>query len=437
MAFEFVARNGIIALNNTTITGSLITTGTITSAALIRSGSTNLQILAGDGSVITAGTNITISGGTISATGGGGGGGGISGSGVSGQLTYWNGTTSVTGSTTLTYSPTGAVGLSVSPTLTAATNLAQGVLINPTLTAISNSDVTIGLDISPTFSNGAFTSATNYALRTGNVAFTGTLTNPTADLVWNINSSNRNVQIGTFGGVVFSGSRNVALGSNTISATNANTITIGTANTNSSTTNAGIVIGSSCTISVVGVVIGRTSTSNFAGSVVIGSQFGVAATQTQQFVCEPNDWWIGNPANTNATTNATSLNVNNGSGTNINANIFRINGGRGTGTGTAGDIAFQTATPTTTGTTLQTLTERLRIFNTTGNVLIQNGGTFTDIASSLLTMVSTTKGFLPPRMTTAQKNAIGTPATGLVVYDTTLNKLAVYTGAAWETVTST
>jgi hypothetical protein len=39
-------------------------------------------------------------------------------------------------------------------------------------------------------------------------------------------------------------------------------------------------------------------------------------------------------------------------------------------------------------------------------------------------------------MTTTQKNAIATPATGLVVYDTTLNKLAVYTGAAWETITS-
>jgi hypothetical protein len=58
------------------------------------------------------------------------------------------------------------------------------------------------------------------------------------------------------------------------------------------------------------------------------------------------------------------------------------------------------------------------------------------VASAVLQADSTTKGFLPPRMTTAQKNGIVTPATGLVVYDTTLNKLAVYTSAAWETVTS-
>lgn len=46
----------------------------ITAASLIKSGGTSAQILAADGSVITAGTNITISGGTISSSGGGGGG---------------------------------------------------------------------------------------------------------------------------------------------------------------------------------------------------------------------------------------------------------------------------------------------------------------------------------------------------------------------------
>jgi hypothetical protein len=57
--------------------------------------------------------------------------------------------------------------------------------------------------------------------------------------------------------------------------------------------------------------------------------------------------------------------------------------------------------------------------------------------SSKLQIESTTQGFLPPRMTTTQKGEIGTPATGLMVYDTTLNKLCVYTGSAWETITST
>ena len=57
-------------------------------------------------------------------------------------------------------------------------------------------------------------------------------------------------------------------------------------------------------------------------------------------------------------------------------------------------------------------------------------------ASAILDLTSTTKGFLPPRMTTTEKNAIATPAQGLFIFDTTLVKLCVYNGTAWETVTS-
>jgi hypothetical protein len=125
---------------------------------------------------------------------------------------------------------------------------------------------------------------------------------------------------------------------------------------------------------------------------------------------------------------------------------------------------------------------RMRIFGTSGNVLIQNGGTFTDagfrldvngtarfsdkiqfgrvnfstndadgqfriVANSIIynssgaaslssssaafELVSTTKGFLPPRMTTTQRNAIASPATGLQVFDTTLNQISYYNGTSW------
>ena len=50
-----------------------------------------------------------------------------------------------------------------------------------------------------------------------------------------------------------------------------------------------------------------------------------------------------------------------------------------------------------------------------GNVLI---GTTTDVASSKLTISSTTQGFLPPRMTNAERIAITSPAIGLIVYCT-------------------
>jgi len=62
-------------------------------------------------------------------------------------------------------------------------------------------------------------------------------------------------------------------------------------------------------------------------------------------------------------------------------------------------------------------------------------GTNSPNASAILLVESTTKGFLPPRMTTTQKNAISSPATGLVVFDTTLGKLCVYS-STWQTITS-
>ena len=57
-------------------------------------------------------------------------------------------------------------------------------------------------------------------------------------------------------------------------------------------------------------------------------------------------------------------------------------------------------------------------------------GTNSPAASALMDLTSTTKGFLPPRMTTTQRDAIVSPAAGLVIYNTTTSKLQVYT-TAW------
>ena len=63
-------------------------------------------------------------------------------------------------------------------------------------------------------------------------------------------------------------------------------------------------------------------------------------------------------------------------------------------------------------------------------------GTTSPAATAALDVTSTTQGILFPRMTTTQKNAISSPPSGLVVYDTTLGKLCVRGAAAWETITS-
>ena len=64
--------------------------------------------------------------------------------------------------------------LNVAGSVTASSALAQGVYFNNTLVAAANNDVLVGLDINPTFTNGAFTGVSNYAFRIVNNGITRT-----------------------------------------------------------------------------------------------------------------------------------------------------------------------------------------------------------------------------------------------------------------------
>jgi hypothetical protein len=61
-------------------------------------------------------------------------------------------------------------------------------------------------------------------------------------------------------------------------------------------------------------------------------------------------------------------------------------------------------------------------------------GTTMPNTSAMLDISSTTRGLLAPRMTTAQRNSIASPAKGLLVYDNDLNALHHYNGSAWAAV---
>jgi len=69
-----------------------------------------------------------------------------------------------------------------------------------------------------------------------------------------------------------------------------------------------------------------------------------------------------------------------------------------------------------------------------GGSQMQIGSNLVPVDSAVLDLNSTTRGFLPPRMTTTQKNAIASPATGLQVYDTTLNQMSYYNGTTWTNI---
>src|ERR1043165_2242421 len=62
-------------------------------------------------------------------------------------------------------------------------------------------------------------------------------------------------------------------------------------------------------------------------------------------------------------------------------------------------------------------------------------GTTSPNASSLLDITSTTAGVLVPRMTKAQRDAIASPATGLLIYQTNnTTGFYYYSGSSWTAV---
>lgn len=71
-----------------------------------------------------------------------------------------------------------------------------------------------------------------------------------------------------------------------------------------------------------------------------------------------------------------------------------------------------------------------------GFVSAQNIGINTDGSaphlSSILELKSDNRGFLPPRLTTVQRDGILAPATGLLIYNTDTGCLNIYDGFTWR-----
>ncbi|MBM3167762.1 MAG: hypothetical protein FJZ76_00625 [Bacteroidetes bacterium] len=110
---------------------------------------------------------------------------------------------------------------------------------------------------------------------------------------------------------------------------------------------------------------------------------------------------------------------------NVTGTVAVANGGTGLTNITSGQIPFGN------GTSAIGTSSNLTWDNSTGSLGI---GTSTPASSAKLDVSSITQGFLPPRMTQAQRNAISSPASGLIIWCTdsgTRGQLQVYDGAGW------
>lgn len=74
-------------------------------------------------------------------------------------------------------------------------------------------------------------------------------------------------------------------------------------------------------------------------------------------------------------------------------------------------------------------------FSGNRNLIIQpDGGGIADINTAALQINTTTKGILLPRLTTAQRDAIASPAEGLEIYNLTTHTKNFYNGTIWKAV---
>jgi hypothetical protein len=193
----------------------------------------------------------------------------------------------------------------------------------------------------------------------------------------------------------------------------------------------------------IGFQAGSVGVPNTTGenNIFIGYQAtGVSASQS-------NRTWIGNSSTTstwlagnvliNTTTDAgfrldvngtarVSGNFNIATGFELNfnnANVGIYRSANSLRLGGYGGIEFLSSP-----TTIASQTVRMVLFDT-GNLCI---GNTLDVASARLIVNSTTQGFLPPRMTNAQRTAIVSPAVGLIVYCTDVTEgLWVYKSTGW------
>jgi trimeric autotransporter adhesin len=87
--------------------------------------------------------------------------------------------------------------LTIGGSQTASSAIARGGLLNTSLSASSNNDVLVGLDINPTFTNGAFTGVTNWGIRNYSSFRFETASDLSHGLYWSI--ANDGTQLKIFG----------------------------------------------------------------------------------------------------------------------------------------------------------------------------------------------------------------------------------------------
>jgi hypothetical protein len=281
-----------------------------------------------------------------------------------------------------------STGLTLSINSANLSGVLNGLAINPSLVASANNNTLVGLDINPTFTNGAFTGVTQFFARFANTGGGTSLPATTGT--------------SQTGGILRLGRDNAVLDIGSHSAGGA---WFQSVNRNNLATNYNIFLNPNGG----NILIGTTTDAGFRLDVNGTARFVAPNTYAITYDTNGNFNAAGAYSNFSLTNAAGSLRAKlNNDGPNGTLTLYQnatgyifLNGAQ------SGNNSY--------------IATALSI----GNQSAAN-------ASSILELTSTTKGFLPPRMTTTQRNAIASPAAGLVVYDNTDNKHYGYNGTTWN-----
>ncbi len=171
-------------------------------------------------------------------------------------------------------------------------------------------------------------------------------------------------------------------------------------------------------------IIGNTGSTGFIGFTGNTGNSGIAGLNGPT----GNTGFTGSPGSIGATGGTGAIGVTGATGTDLGTH-WTITGNGGTTAGTnfigttdANDLVFKTNN-----------TEKLRV-TSSGNIGV---GTAAPDASALLDLNSgstSNQGLLIPRLTTAQRNAIASPALSLFIFNTSTNCFEAYVGGAWYSI---
>ena len=196
----------------------------------------------------------------------------------------------------------------------------------------------------------------------------------------------------------------LALGDNS-NATSSNSIAIGSSASSSNKTQAN---------GANSIAIGTTATANSASGIAIGRKTTVGWSLTTSMA-------IGDSATVNG-----SNSIAFGAGANI--------GYYSNGTVLGNGASVSGSNSTAIGYNAKATTSNAIVLgNGSANVGV---GTSAPNSTAVLDLTSTTQGFLAPRMTTTQRKAISSPATGLEVFDNTVDSLYIYNGTKWANIST-